>query len=212
MTLLGYIRVSTDEQGQSGLGLAAQRAALESEAARRGGILEAVYEDVASGGKANRPGWKAARDHAARTHGTILVAKLDRLTRGGVGAALAVLDEAKAGGYHVACMDAPVDMGSDMGELVYVILAWAAGFERKRGSERTRAAWAVRKALDPHAGEQPHRRCGTDAIERMVALKQSGQGLERIAATLQDEGYATAQGGRWHASTVRYLLNKHARS
>lgn len=209
MTLIGYIRVSTDEQGQSGLGLAAQRAALEAEAARRGGTLEAVYEDVASGGKANRPGWKQARDHAARTHGTILVAKLDRLTRGGVGAALAVLDDAKAGGYQVACLDAPVDMGSDMGELVYVILAWAAGFERKRGSERTKAAWAVRKALDPRAGEQPHRRCGTDAIERMVQLRGSGQTLGQIALTMQEEGYATAQGGQWRGSTVKYLLDKH---
>ena len=210
MVMIGYCRVSTDEQGQSGLGLAAQRSALEAEAVRRGGTLEAVYEDVASGGKANRPGWKQARDHAARTHGTILVAKLDRLTRGGVGAALAVLDDAKTGGYHVACLDAPVDMGSDMGELVYVILAWAAGFERKRGSERTKAAWAVRKALDPHAGEQPHRRCGTDVLERIRQERFEGRTMAAIAAGLEQDGVPTAQGGQWRAGTVAYLL-KHGR-
>src|SRR5690242_12166914 len=82
-TVVGYVRVSTDEQAESGLGLAAQRAAIDAETARRGWTLVAVYTDAASGKSlAGRSGLADALAAVeAGEAGGIVVAKLDRLSR-----------------------------------------------------------------------------------------------------------------------------------
>src|SRR5206468_1401550 len=80
---VGYVRVSTDEQGSSGLGLSAQRHALEEEATRRGWSLAAVYEDIASGKTKNgRRGFEAAVQAVNEGEADVLVAvRVDRLSR-----------------------------------------------------------------------------------------------------------------------------------
>ena len=80
--MIGYVRVSTDEQADSGLGLAAQRAAMATEAEKRGWTLVEVHEDAESGKSLDRPGLTEAL--AAIESGEaagIVVAKLDRLCR-----------------------------------------------------------------------------------------------------------------------------------
>src|SRR3954454_10459293 len=79
---IGYCRVSTGEQVNSGAGLAAQRAALEAEASRRGWNLELVVEDGASAKDLNRPALGAALARLDRGEADVLmVSKLDRLSR-----------------------------------------------------------------------------------------------------------------------------------
>jgi DNA invertase Pin-like site-specific DNA recombinase len=79
MNVVGYTRVSTQEQGDSGLGLEAQRAAIVLYCTQRGWTLDTVYQDVASGAKlAGRPELDQALNHGADA---IIVAKLDRLSR-----------------------------------------------------------------------------------------------------------------------------------
>src|SRR5437867_3224066 len=81
-TAVTYRRVSTDEQGDSGLGLEAQAAALATELSRRGWPAEADYSDVASGKTTNgRPGLAAAAEHAKRVRGVLVAARLDRVSR-----------------------------------------------------------------------------------------------------------------------------------
>ncbi|MGA2932232.1 MAG: recombinase family protein, partial [Acidimicrobiales bacterium] len=83
-TVVGYVRVSTDEQATSGLGLDAQRAAIDDECSRRGWELVEVYEDAGASGKTivGRPALQEALE-AVRSHraGALVVAKLDRLSR-----------------------------------------------------------------------------------------------------------------------------------
>ena len=82
--LVGLIRVSTDRQGESGLGLEAQEAAIAAYAARTGATLLKVYREVESGGHddlADRPELLKALAHARRTGATLVIAKLDRLLR-----------------------------------------------------------------------------------------------------------------------------------
>src|SRR5918997_1759451 len=82
--LIGLIRVSTDRQGESGLGLEAQESAINAYAARTGATLLKVYREVESGGHddlADRPELLRALAHARRTRATLVIAKLDRLLR-----------------------------------------------------------------------------------------------------------------------------------
>src|SRR5580698_9852662 len=81
--VIGYIRVSTQEQAGSGLGMEAQRTALEAECGRRGWELVAVHEDAGLSGKsADRPGLRAAVDDVQSGRGgTLMASKLDRLSR-----------------------------------------------------------------------------------------------------------------------------------
>jgi DNA invertase Pin-like site-specific DNA recombinase len=84
--VIGYLRVSTDEQGANGAGLDAQRLAIEAECKRRGWQLVRIEEDVLSGRSLNRPGLQRALQACASGEvAGVVVAKLDRLSRGGSG-------------------------------------------------------------------------------------------------------------------------------
>src|ERR1700741_1790549 len=82
MQVIGYVRVSTDEQRESGAGLAAQRAAIEAECRRRGWTLVEVIEDAGYSAKdLKRPGVQTALETLRRGEaGALVVAKLDRLS------------------------------------------------------------------------------------------------------------------------------------
>jgi DNA invertase Pin-like site-specific DNA recombinase len=78
---VGYLRVSTAEQGQSGLGLEAQRAAVQGFAAAQGWALVAGFGDVASGKDDRRPGFQAALARCRQLGAVLVAARLDRITR-----------------------------------------------------------------------------------------------------------------------------------
>src|SRR3979411_1822110 len=101
MSVVGYVRVSTGEQGASGAGLEAQRAAIRAECDRRGWELARIEEDVLSGKSMNRPGLQAALE-ACRSGevGGVVVAKLDRLSRSVIDFGN-LLAEAKRDGWNI---------------------------------------------------------------------------------------------------------------
>jgi DNA invertase Pin-like site-specific DNA recombinase len=205
--VIGYIRVSTREQGDSGLGMAAQRSAIEAECARRGWILQDVYADVASGKDTNRPELRKAL--AAVESGLVdglVVAKLDRLSRSLVDFA-GLLQQSTTQGWGLVVLDLGVDTSTPSGRLVANVMASVAQWEREQISTRTRDALAEVRLRGGSVG----RPSGvTDDVTRRIQRERAdGRSLGAIANALNADGVPTAQGGaKWHPSTVKSILER----
>ena len=201
--MVGYVRVSTEEQGDSGLGLAAQRASIEAEAARRGWTLVEVFTDVASGKSlTGREGLAAALRAAEFGQvGGIVVAKLDRLSRS-LGDFAGLMVRAQAGGWNVVALDLGVDLSTPAGEFMANVLASAAQWERRIVSSRTKEALAAKKAAGFRLGRPSS--LPPEVRERIVAERTGGGTWQKIADELNHDRVATSQGGRrWYPSSVR---------
>jgi DNA invertase Pin-like site-specific DNA recombinase len=204
-TVVGYVRVSTDEQGSNGAGLEAQRAAIEAECARRGWTLVRIEEDVLSARTMKRPGLQAAVSACrSREVGGIVVAKLDRLSRSVVQFGH-LLEEATKKGFNVVALDLGLDLSTPQGELVANVIASVAQWERKIIGQRTKEALAVKKAQGVRLGRPPT--LPAKVVARIQRQRAAGKTLAAIADGLNTAGVPTAQGGRcWYPATVRYTL------
>jgi DNA invertase Pin-like site-specific DNA recombinase len=205
----GYVRVSTSEQGDSGLGLDAQRAAIASFVGQRGWDLVGVHEDVTSGKNMRRPGLTAAlaavESHQAEA---LVVAKLDRLSRSLIDF-VSLMERSRTKGWAVVALDLGVDTTTPTGEMVANIMATFAQFERRIIGQRTRDALAVKKQRGDRLGRP--RSLPDAVVGRLEALRAEGRSLRAIAEIMDREGVPTAQGGyRWHGNTVRQILSSRA--
>lgn len=224
--VIGYMRVSTKGQGESGLGIEAQRAAMESYAKATGANLHMVYTEVESGKLADRPELTRALAHARRAKATLVVAKLDRLARNV--AFLSALMDSKVP--FVAC-DNP-----HANRLTLHILAAVAEAEALAISQRTKAALTAYKArggklgaelpqcrnLTQEAREKGARRAGAavakaaaeayaDLRPIMAELREKGLTLHAIAERLNFEGHTTRRGRPWNPVQVARVLEMEPR-
>jgi len=204
---VGHIRVSTGEQAESGLGLAAQTAIIRAEAARRGLNLIAITADEGISGAAplaKRPGLTEALDLLQAGKASVLiVAKLDRATRSLAGL-VELLASAGKGGWQFIAIDMNIDTTTPMGRAMVLIAGVFAELERALASARTTDALAAKKAQGFRLGGPITLPQATRL--RVGELRAAGLTLWEVAAHLDAEGLATARGGRWHASTVAGVL------
>lgn len=214
---VSYLRVSTARQGASGLGIEAQRAAVD--AFLNGGSWTVLREfvEVESGKNNSRPQLADALNLCQLTGATLVIAKLDRLSRD----AHFLLGLQKAGVPFV-CADMP-----DANELTVGIMALVAEQERRAISKRTKEALAAAKArgvkLGCPLGAAHLRQYGNDLAVKAVkeqadsrassllatveAIRaESHTSLREIAEELNRRCISTPRGGRWHASSVKNLL------
>lgn len=205
-TAVGYVRVSTAEQAQFGAGLDAQREHIEAECARRGWTLVAIYEDAGISGKAlkGRPGLTAALDAIEKGEaGTLIVSKLDRLSRSLIDFAT-LLQAAHKSGWNLVALDLGIDLLTPAGEFLANVMASAAQWERRIIGARTKDALAVKKAQGVRLGRP--RTLDPAVAERIRNEHAAGASLAAIARALNDESVPTAQGGtKWWPSTVRAI-------
>ncbi len=203
--VIGYLRVSTEEQANSGLGLAAQEAAIRAECDRRGVPLVALHTDAGVTGKSlARPGLSEALAALDRGEGSVLVvSKLDRLTRS-VHDASGLMMTAERGGWGLVALDVAVDTTTPQGAAMAHVLATFAELERKLIGQRTRDALAVRRAEGVQLGRRPT--LPAAVVRRIVKARDAGETWSMISRELNEEGVPTAQGGRsWYPSTVRQV-------
>lgn len=202
-TMIGYLRVSTEEQANSGLGLEAQRDTIQRYADAHD--WEVVwYEDAGLSAKSlDRPQLQAAltRLHASassRDVDGIVVAKLDRLSRSVVDFA-GVLELARSRRWALVAIDLGVDTSSPTGELVANVMMSVAQWERRVIGERTSAAMQAAKRQGRHMGRVSVLPQVTG--ERLMTLRAT-RTLAATAMQLNAEGLPTATGGTWTANAV----------
>lgn len=206
MQVIGYVRVSSDEQANSGAGLAAQRAAIQAECKRRGWQLLEVIEDAGYSAKdLKRPGVLTALETLERHEaGGLVVAKLDRLSRSMLDFT-AIMAKATKQSWALVALDCAVDTTTPAGEAMAHVLATFAQFERRLIGQRTREALAAKRAAGVRLGRPQS--LSSSLRTRIAAERKAGRSFATIAAALNDESVPTAQGGRqWWPSTVRAAL------
>ncbi len=206
---VAYLRVSTDEQAESGAGLAAQRAAIETVAAVRGWTVTAWHEDGGiSGGKAphQRPGLAAALGAVQTGEAErLIVAKIDRLSRR-FRDAVDLMETAADEGWPLYIADIDADLTTSNGRLVARMLAAISEDERDRIRQRTKAALAELKAQGVRLGRPSS--LPTEIVARIVADRGAGISFGKIAASLNADGVATSQGGKqWYPATVKAVCH-----
>jgi DNA invertase Pin-like site-specific DNA recombinase len=207
LRVVGYTRVSTQEQRDSGAGLQAQRSAIEAEAARRAWQLVAIHEDSGVSGKSlsGRPGLLAALEAVERGEASALVvSKLDRLSRSVVDFA-GLVARAQRRGWALVALDLGLDMTTPAGGLVANVMASVAEWERRVIGERTAAALAARRAAGVRLGRP--REIPPAVIARIHELRSSGLSIAAIARRLNAEAIETPRGGRWHSPGVKRVLS-----
>jgi DNA invertase Pin-like site-specific DNA recombinase len=220
--LIAYIRVSTSKQGRSGLGLEAQRENIQKFAEAEGYEVVAEYLEVETGKGADaldrRPKLAAALAEARKVKGTVCVAKLDRLSR----------DVHFISGLMAHRVPFIVtELGPDVDPFILHLYAALGEKERALISARTKAALAAKKAKDNVRLGNPNIEKAAVEGRRVVAanadrhaanvlplireIQKSGvASLRDIASALNARGIQTARGGRWHAMTVKNMLDRAA--
>lgn len=208
-TVIGYVRVSTDEQTESGLGLEAQRAKLAEECVRRGWTLVDVEADEGLSGKAmdNRPGLTAALQRIEVGEAQVLmVAKLDRLSRS-VHDATGLLERSRRNKWNLVACDLGVDTSTPTGEVMANVMASFAQFERRLIGQRTSEALAALRSHGVQLGRPD--RTAPDVVASIATQRSTGTSLRAIAERLNLDGVPTSQGGaRWRASSVAAVLRR----
>ena len=217
---VSYIRVSTQRQGQSGLGLDAQRLAVQNYMDRRGVLLQEFVE-VESGrkGVGARPELASALKFCKQHSAALVIGKLDRLARD-VRFFLEVIDDS---GVDIRFADVPdIRPSTDEGRMILVSMANFAEFEGRRIGTRTKAALAAAKARGVKLGSagatnlRPNieaRQADADSFAtRMSGLvagfRASGLSQRAMVTELNGAGVPTPKGGSWGLAQVQRLLRR----
>jgi DNA invertase Pin-like site-specific DNA recombinase len=223
--LVAYVRVSTEKQGASGLGLEGQQDAIDAYARQSGGTVIAKFLEVESGKRSDRPELARAIAHARRAKAVLVVAKLDRLARN-----VAFLSRLLEAGVEFVACDNP-----SANRLTIHILAAVAEAEAKAISERTKAALAAAKrrgialgsARAGHwEGKEERRRQGamkgtkvaaaarkttaseaySDLLPTIQEHRAAGASFATIAEKLNKEGCTTRQGKAFTPMTIHRIM------
>jgi DNA invertase Pin-like site-specific DNA recombinase len=204
---VGYARVSTEEQAESGAGILAQLTVIEGEVERRGWDLIRVDVENAVSGKrmSNRPGLAQALASLTNGHADVLiVAKLDRLSRSMLDFCL-LLDQARREGWSLVILDLGIDLTTASGEVMAHVAAAFAQFERRLIGQRTRDALAEKRKAGVRLGRPSV--LSADVVGRITAARAAGETLSAIADSLNADGISTAHAGAcWYPSTVAAVL------
>jgi DNA invertase Pin-like site-specific DNA recombinase len=214
--LVAYYRVSTQKQGQSGLGLEAQRATVAAFLNTHPAELIAEFQEVETGKGASaldkRPTLREALDYCRRNDATLIIAKLDRLARNTH--------------FVTGLLETGVDfVAADMPEANKVMIqmhAVMSEWERDQISARTKAALAAAKARGVRLGSAGKQNLKANTAQRIAAadafairlssiiggLQAAGRSQRAIIAELNANGIKTSQGGEWSLVQLQRVIKR----
>ena len=213
---VAYYRVSTEKQGRSGLGLEAQRQDVEAYLNGGSWKLVAEFTEIESGKRSERPKLAEAIKTAKKHKATLVIAKLDRLSRN-----VAFIANLMEAGADFVAVDMP-----HANKLTIHILSAVAEHEREMISQRTRAALAAAKSRGVKLGNRSNigvaqansRTIRTAEADQFASniqpvvlqIKAAGiRTLSGIAEALNARGLRTPRGGDWQAVQVKRVLGRH---
>jgi DNA invertase Pin-like site-specific DNA recombinase len=225
---VAYYRVSTQKQGKSGLGIAAQQEAVNRYIAGVQGEVIETYTETETGKSDDRPELHRALELCRLRRACLVVAKLDRLTRS-VSFLLALIDKADRERGVVFC-DLPTIPEGPTGKFLLTQMASVAELEAGLIAQRTRAALAAAKARGTQLGRrnpdfgkfaseggkagalarnEKADQHAADLLRYVKQAKESGaETLREIADALNERGLLTPRGGEWSAVQVQRLLKR----
>lgn len=219
MKFIQYTRASTQKQGDSGLGIEAQQAAVQALVSRQQGALIGEFTEIESGrkGAASRPALMQALAACKKQKAALVIGKLDRLARD-VRFFLQVLDDSKV---DIRFADLPdVCAKTDEGRMLLINMANFAEFEGRRIGTRTKAALAAAKARGVKLGTAGPSNLRPNIEARQVASNDFARKLQGILASFRDRGLSqrqqvqelnslgikTAKGGEWSLIQLQRVM------
>ena len=206
---VAYYRVSTDEQGRSGLGLEAQKKAVEEFLNGGDWDLVAEFTEVESGGKSDRPELEEALKLCKRRKATLVIAKLDRLARN-----VHFISGLMERGVKFCAVEFP-----NADPFMLHVHAAMGEHERRLISQRTKAGLERAKARGVKLGRNGKALAKQNAARAKAQAKELRPVIRRlrkagvtttraIAAALNEQDIKSARGGQWHPQTVSLLLKR----
>ncbi len=224
--VVGYVRVSTEDQVEGGISLDAQRRRVAAYCESQDLVLSHIEADEGISGKAtrNRPGLqRALRALKRREASGLVTVKLDRLSRT-TRDVLDLVAAAEHGGWALHSIEERLDASSPHGRFVVTVLAALAQLEREQAAQRTRAAMAELRRQGRRTSRFPrfgYRIKGEylvpadkerQVLKEILALRTQGLGPRRIAAALNMRGVTNPRSDRpWHYGSIKAILRTVAR-
>lgn len=206
--VIGYVRVSTEDQAREGVSLEAQCEAIRGWWVAHGAGRELVIlgDPAVSGCRMDRGGLATALGHCRRG-GALVAYSLSRLARSTRGM-IEMGERLQAEGCELVSISERIDTGSAMGRMVFQLLAVLAEFERNQTAERTSMALRHKMARGERVSFMET--SSLEAGRRAAELRAGGASLREIGRRLGSEGYATVTGAEWSAKVVRSMVRRAA--
>lgn len=219
MKVIGYVRVSTSKQADSGLSLESQEIKIREWAAKAGHELVEIIQETRSGKDTKRrPGFMRALDECCAHRYVFVVCKLDRFARSTIDA-LQCADRLRKAGAELVVIDQNIDTTTAAGKLLFGIFAAFAEFERDIIRDRTQSAMDRKRQRGEALGNVPYgmKRSGTQLVanveERAIIdmisrLRAQGKPVRAIARGMNQVGHVTRSGGKWTPTQVQRVLSR----
>ena len=218
MKIVGYVRVSTDEQARNGQSLNAQEASIREWADKANVSVLRIFEDAGISGTKlrQRPALQDALKLSCEQKAVLVVYSLSRLSRS-TKDTLQIAEKLDKAGADLVSLSEKIDTTSASGKMLFRLMAVLNEFERDQISERTSAALQHMKAKGLVYSPVPfgYKRDGDrlipvveelQTLEMMKDFRTQGRSYAWIAKYLIKESISTKNGGKWYPATVRRML------
>lgn len=219
--VVGYVRVSSQEQADQGISIAAQKNKIKQWTELHDYSILGIYSDKGmSGTRTNRPGLKTALEMACTHKAIFVVYSLSRFSRSTTDT-LKFTSQLQKAEAELVSISEQIDTLSAAGKMIFRVLAVLNEFESDLGSERTKAALDYRRAKGLKTGgftpygyfADKDKRLHFEpkeqqVIKQMRAMVNNGMNYQSIAKQLNEQGIKTKKGKKWYGNVIKAIVTR----